>query len=377
MLLWNSDALLVGLAVLLGGCHSPTPRSSFQMPFHVAVAPVVIETTDSAEPGSFSISLDSAFVSTELGAALNRDCFARVTLLDLPRGTTLREFASMSRERQLLLCQDQAKAEGASLVLLSSIKTSRRVSHGLNETFWLNLPLFFLGGPLCWFVNDRSYLSPASLNAMLYDMGPLSAGDPPALLTSISAESAPEVRLDLLRRSGNNIGYHLLSILVPAGLVAKHTGFVKANVRNLVVDQVIDDLSQRLNQSEQEVFVARRMLSFHPEAVRITRSSSNTLQFEADVMLFREGGVDRLSRFSLLVEGNLKRAADFPEGVDVDGRTSYRISEEIHIPANADFIELRIMDASTASKQRAYTYSLPSQEGSRIAYVKSTMIQSR
>jgi hypothetical protein len=68
----------------------------------------------------------------------------------------------------------EARDLGADLLLRLEVSLQPVIREKKNGTFWVNLPLFALGGPFGWWLPDRSYLVDAEVTAWFYDPRELS-----------------------------------------------------------------------------------------------------------------------------------------------------------------------------------------------------------
>jgi len=234
--------LLVGLCAC-----ATTPPPPAPLPLHVALIPVRVSAVEpppliDAEPAVLAPQLDAVRVSEALVAALRATCFARVSLLDAPPAPAER-WSDESRDAWWV---QRAQDRGADLVLACELRHADRVHHRRNARFWGNLSLFRLGGPACYFVNDRSYEVNAELEAELHDVARLTVrteelgGDAARVLRATCAYR--EADLDFLDRAGGRAPPFLASLIVPAGLLASES---EATVEHLE-ERMVAELAGRL-----------------------------------------------------------------------------------------------------------------------------------
>lgn len=143
-----------------------------------------------------------------------------------PQDVDRETFLALPAEQQDSWWVQAAADDGADLIVSAVLNFRTQVRTDINSAFWLNLPLFLLGGPMTWFVNDRSYFLEAQLTAEVHAVDPLakqlaSLADGRSRLQSVRS-SAGEVPLDFLDRADHG-GQYLLSVIVPSGLLATDT----------------------------------------------------------------------------------------------------------------------------------------------------------
>lgn len=247
-------------SALLAGCASTRPPEVPLLPFHVALVPV---RTVGRDPGTGSekkaVELDPARASEELRTALvERGGFAAVTLLPEPE-------PGLNPAALDAHWVESARAVRADLLLECRLEYTTRYEGEHNEKFWLNLPLFLLGGPFCWFVDDRTYRSGAELSGDLYDLAlvyrdlyPLGS----ARVRLISAASTfGETSMDFLDRA-DGAGYYLVSLVWPAGLLAMSTEEVKQELERSILSELSRDFATRVAVRQRDILEAEGMVNF-------------------------------------------------------------------------------------------------------------------
>jgi hypothetical protein len=238
---------------MLAACA--TERSNVdRLLFHVAIAPPEVSaeqagTTRQREgsPTSLTLAIDKDRLRTRLEAALSRT-FMKVTSLPIEpaaAGTSTTK-AWTAKARDL----------GADLLLIPTLRYDPVVHSSLNDRFWLNLPLFALGGPFCWFVSDRSYYCDSNLVGKVLDVSRATqaAGqtmEPNPSVTDVSRK-ATEASLNFLDRA-DGAGPYLLSLICPAGLLSPESTAVPAELDASVVEQLCEALARELLDSSTEI----------------------------------------------------------------------------------------------------------------------------
>ena len=261
------------------------------MPFHVAMLPVdTFEGRSDAflrdldvEPSpekELWLEIDSSRFSRRLARELNgaregrEASFALVTLLEPPapeEGIPWEEWDDDRRRRYFV---DMARKLDADLILACNLDYSRRVGTEKNVQFLLNIPLFLLGGPVTYFVRDRSYYVDTQLVGSLYDLGPVRADDDlvgfrfdDSLLVKTVVTPFQETTMNFKERSGDykQVGSVAASFLVPAGFLASEN----QEVRSTLVDHVSEGLTRgfikTLALRELEIVKAERRGGFYVE----------------------------------------------------------------------------------------------------------------
>lgn len=263
-----SVALL--LAGLLAGCASQS-RSIDRLPFHVAIAPPVVrvdaQMTSPQRDGDatqLSLAIDADRVAAQLAQSMSAT-FMQVSTLaaddEADGSKSTRDWAKRAQE------------VGADMLLFPRLTYSPTVHSSLNDRFWLNLPLFAIGGPLNWFVADRSYYCDTELAGQLVDISVATADgmlqeavDDNARVIDITSP-ASEASLNFLDRADGAMPF-MLSLFLPAGLIASESEGAGGTLDEVVVAQVSRDMaSSMLNRGDS--ITRWRLISFHPRDLRV------------------------------------------------------------------------------------------------------------
>lgn len=263
-----SSALLLGLCA----CASQE-RAISRLPFHIALAPtpIVPDGTTRSLPGN-PTELVLAFDAKRLAARLEYTLgvnFVKVTVLPPPTDAAGADPAG----KGLVASAEQA---GADLLIVPSLRFDPRVQTELNGQFWLNLPLFALGGPFCWFVPDRSYHCYARLDGDIHDVAAAAARnrqklDSSTRLLRVSGESR-EASLSFLQRA-SGADHYLLSVICPAGLLASESSGIPAELDATVVAMLCDQLAGRVNDNDTAV-IEGDLVDFFPRDCRVVVDAS-------------------------------------------------------------------------------------------------------
>jgi len=251
----------------LGACATQT-NTARKLPFHVAIAPasVVRDATtlpEKGHPTELVFAIDPTTLSKRLAAAAGQS-FVKVTALS-PTDASLTTVAAQKA------WVAEAQQTGADLLLVPRLRYHPRVHTELNDRFWLNLPLFALGGPFCWFVADRSYHCNASLAGEIHDVTAAAASrrqtlDPSTVVHPFKKENT-EASLSFLQRA-SGAGPYLLSVICPAGLLATESDGVPPELNTVVVGQLCDEMLESLREGA-AVIQESALVDFFPNDVHV------------------------------------------------------------------------------------------------------------
>lgn len=258
------------LTALLAGCASQS-RNIERLPFHVAIAPPVVridEQMASQQPDGDAIELSLAIDANKVAEQLAQSMSA--TFMQV---STLAADADADASKSIRDWAKKAQEVGADMLLFPKITYSPTVHSSLNDRFWLNLPLFAIGGPLNWFVADRSYYCDTELAGQLFDISVATADgmlqealDDNARVIDITSP-AIEASLNFLDRADGTMPF-MLSLVVPAGLIASESSGASGALDNIVVAQVSKDMaSSMLNRGNN--ITRWRLISFYPRDLRV------------------------------------------------------------------------------------------------------------
>lgn len=221
--------LLLALCALGGACNSTQARreepTSLQ-PLHVVLVPelptAIHRNAGPLEPSSNLFDIDGLRLMRILGRKLAQTCYQKVTLLPLP--PTSARAQSWSREQRDAWWIQHAQDAGADLLLECALKRDASVKRERNGSFWLNLPLFFLGGPMCYFVGDQSYDVRVELTGQLYDLTTLvsTGGELKTQRTKLATFQSrfAGADLDFAQRASGDAGAYWTSLIIPASFLS-------------------------------------------------------------------------------------------------------------------------------------------------------------
>ncbi len=260
---------ILALGLTMTGCATASNATS-KLPFHVAIVPPVAIADTAALPQEdgneteVAFAVDSNQLLQQMEQALGQ-AFCKVSRLTAP--------ADADPDAASVALLAQAKQQGADLILRTTLSYDPKIRTALNDRFWLNLPLFALGGPFGWFVADRSYFCNCRLEGQLFDVSVALASPGKSLETTARVlrveRETKEASLNFLDRA-SGVGPYLLSFICPAGLIGRESDAVPAELDTAVVNQLCQAMAKALQDRATEV-VESDLVAFHPRAVRVER----------------------------------------------------------------------------------------------------------
>jgi len=379
----RSATFLLGL---FAGCASQGERPEPPLPFHVAVVPLASGSLQApkAESGrveeDLSLSLDAASVSREITASLEGKCFARATLLPYPAGLTAEEFENRTNAERNAHWVEASAAAGADLLLECDLRYAPAIASDHNEKFWMNLPLFLLGGPACYFVNDVSYVGEARLDGNVLDLNAVRArlatlDDGRAHLLHVESRFQ-EATLDFLDRAGGNVGLYGLSILVPAGFLSHESSSAEERLSEEVASHLARGLARAMREGSSEILVAGRLAGFHLDPKYTVEIRDGAVHFQGEAVLSR-GDRERMESYAVQL-GQQTTSGEFGEGT-LDSAMSTRRNQYLRYPFSADFslepgadhLAIQLTGGGPNPAVRTFTIALADREPDRDATVAS------
>jgi len=359
-----SGALALGLtAALSSGCGGRQVQESTLLPFHVAVVPTRVDsirpvvTAEDIEAPGIELDLESHRISTALEEALDGRVFSQATLLAYPE--TREEFSKWSEADQERHWLAEARRQKADVLMTSLLGYDATVETSYNEKFWLNLPLFLLGGPFCYFVNDRSYFADAKLDVRFYslslDLESLEDSDAEMLGQIVRAEFT-ETTLDFVDRAGGDTGSYALSLVVPAGLLSKENESVRERVEEAALQGLGDDLSSEIRNETVKLNRNTTLSSFalDLDLVEVLRDGDDRVSFSVPIRLLFGAGI---SEYEIRAQGMSpvsERFRDAPE------EGLFWIRKTLSMPRATQVVKLWVWD--TQALGRTYTFRIETPE---------------
>lgn len=370
-------ALLL-LGAFLAGCTAERTRPQDPLPFHVALVPFpqdsvrVQAPAEGKENHSLVLALDSGLVSKSVAANLDGTCFARATVLPYPDGVAPEEFEQWPLAQRDAYWVKTAENGGADLVLECELNYGQTLECHTNEKFWLNLPLFLLGGPACYFVDDVSYVGEARLNGNLFDLSAI-RGDRATLEDGraqiLHVESRfQEASLDFLDRAGGNVGAFAASIVVPAGFLSRENPNAEHKLALAVANELSRGLARAVREGSHEVLVADRLAGFHLDPHYSLDLRDAKVRFQGEVVL-RRAEQERMDSYSARL-GRSTTSGEFGSGIpdrkDSSRRARYlRFPLRVELPfdTTSDHLTLQLTAGGANPGVRTFTIPLPNDWG--------------
>ncbi|MCA8973192.1 MAG: hypothetical protein KDC98_00650 [Planctomycetes bacterium] len=357
-------ALLAALAIatLTSGCVSHAAMTQ-RLPFHLAVmAPTTKAgsraTVDESQgnPTALQLRFDDDALAARLCHELELR-FHKVSLL----GAVTDQAENLQAARQV----------GADLILDARLGYDPSIHTALNDRFWLNLPLFALGGPFCWFVNDRSYYFSSQLEGRLYDVTIAASRtkilDESSLLLRTVSDST-EASLDFLDRA-DGVGAYLLSIVVPAGLIGSESDSAALELSAAVTDQLCQAIAQTLQSRAIDVIGSGTLVKFEPRNVRVIREGKRKL-LVGEVVLELGSVADDLGTLRYRCDNGEFHDASWgtevvePPQLGRPGSKTYPFRIPIDSPT-AELVQIEVEQLDTWASKRTFTYSLAATDAGR------------
>lgn len=359
---------LAAPACLGSACRSaPTLPEGNRLPFHVALIPTEIHDTSvltdtpsepvyadapaDAAQDDMRLELTTAAVSDALREELGH-AFVRTTLLELPEDAAKLDGLGAAEREQYW--QERAREAGADLLVRTRLLIDPAIDGERNEKFWLNLPLFLLGGPMCYFVGDRSYGLGARLQAEVFDV---SEGheilDDYAVLTIPLYVETKETDLRFLDRA-DGAGDYALSLLVPSGLLARETETIEEELGERVPSDLGRELAAKVlaQRSQFEQNLALGAFKLESDVARFEPRGPGRIHVSVPVQELP--GAAALHRYELRHAGAVLASHEFSASVDGSGR--HLIEDDLQLPEGAEYLNVRLMDAR--ANVRSYTLAI-------------------
>jgi hypothetical protein len=370
----NARALVLVAAIAASGCASNGPGRDELVPFHIALVPIGVTTVpgsadeEDEDGGGLPPPLDGAATSRALALALERDGFTCATVLDPPDGVAADEFAAWSTERRDEHWVRAGAAAGADVLLECELRVGRRIESRRNEKFWLNLPVFLIGGPFSWFVSDRTYEVDGRLFGRLHELNALAAeeaglGDRSAELLRLTA-TFEGTDLDLVDRAGPSPTTYLLSLVVPPGFLAREGERVAGRVAAALVEDLASGVAGELRRGRASLVDADRIASFYLEPGTEVRREGGRLSVRGEVVVRRQAW-ERMEEL-VVAAGEARRVAAFGEE-RVDREESTRRMGVVRVPFETELelvgdpqtVRVELLGGGRQLALRSYTFPIP------------------
>ena len=221
-------------ATTLVGCKSAQQRPTDLLPLRLVVTPVGVDArSDASGVDGLEMELESSAVTEALASALRSTNFVDVRCA---------QPGQVDESNWVEFAEDV----GGDVIVKADVTYSPLITSSTNDRFYLNLPLFLLGGPACWFVNDRDYEYEATISLSFWDVAHVDPSN-----TSLDKQKSTDglirdflerddaTSLDFLDRAGG-MGDYALSVVLPAGLVARETEEAADILAELITQRLVD-----------------------------------------------------------------------------------------------------------------------------------------
>lgn len=310
---------LIVCALFASACTSTTRQVESIQPFHVAVIPITaaarLADPDGSKDDAVTISIDASGLANAVRSAVDGTCFTRASLLAPPAGVSPEDFDGWDVARRDAHWLAEAQRLNADLVLECDLAFAEKAVGESNEKFWLNLPLFLLGGPGCYFIADRTYHGDARLRASLYELHAIaddraSFADGRSRLVQIESRFR-NMSLDFIDRA-DGAGNYAVSLVVPAGLLASDGEGVEGALSSAIGLELAAGLARELSLQQREIRAADRVAPFQLDPrVQVALEGDDVLVTGS--VLLKRGDVDRMEEF-VVRSGSAVVNGEFEDG---------------------------------------------------------------
>lgn len=349
---------VAALCLVMTGCAS-TADVNAKLPFHIAIVPPDARPYPAAlqaegNETELAFVVDEPGLLVELERALAQ-AFTKVSRLSAP--------ADPASDDAGVALLTQAQQQGADLILRASLSYDPKVRTALNDRFWLNLPLFALGGPFCWFVSDRSYYCFTRLEGQLFDVSVAAGSETPSLGTGARVlrveREAKEASLSFLQRA-DGAGAYALSLICPAGWLASETAAVPAELDAAVVSQLCRAMTNALQDRAIEI-AESDLVDFHPRGVRVARDGAQAALVGEMVLGLRQANELGTLRYRLgsgnFVDASWGTPTMVSAGGDDRGRKVYPFTIPLDAAATGT-VQIEVEQLDRFATRRTFTFPL-------------------
>lgn len=361
--------LLALLAALTAACKSaPKEKRTDPLPFHVAVipleTPIVREANAKADDATdMQLTPDLARLSRAISQSLSHGAFTQVSLLSRDDVDRKGELTSQERSARWLAA---ARKAGADLVLECELELTPTIHQAANGNFWLDFPLFLVGGPFVWFVKDRTYSADVELRGSFYDLGAIDGeevplGSPLARVLS-AGDSFGDVDLNFFQRKGN-VGHYAASILIPSGFLAHENDDLEKDLDKVVIERLSKDFAASVVKKRDELARSDLVAPFHfdPDDTHVVLEPDGGYRLKGTVLLRDGGVVERMAGYRIRIAGKEieREFGDAEPGLRGGRWIVYRIDERIDAAAGTKTFALELEARARDRFVRTYTFALP------------------
>lgn len=362
----SSSIRVLGLCILTG-CSATSTVERPHLPFHVAIVPVqpvAMPVTGAAakERSALALDLDPVHVRDDLAAELRQRCFTRVSMLQLPQGVTADEFQRWPDAQREHYWSESARAAGADLILHSELRAARGMKCETNSRCWFNIPLFLLGGPGCYFVDDCSYVGDARLDAWLSNVSDAAERGVGAALVSVQSRF-DRADLDFLDRAGSRPFPYVVSLFVPATWLTRSGEHVEKRVASKAAGLLASGVAQAIRTESRRILVAQSVSSFYVDPASRLERAGETLHFSGAILLDR-GETERIDHWRLetdsgTVEGECGPGTpDASASIGSDRWLRFAVDARLRASRETGFGRLTVVSAGRNPVARSFTFAV-------------------
>ncbi len=360
-------------AFSLAACKSAEQQPAKPLPFHVAVIPIQdARPREAKESGDGATEMrlkpDYEALTQQIARALSSGTFTRVSLLS-PRPAALPVDASAGTANPVDegdYWQLQARELGADLIVECELSYAPVVRRETNSNFWLNLPLFLLGGPFCYFLKDQVYSADVELAGTFHDLRAMERtsaqlADRQARVVSTNARFQG-VDMNFIQRAQGNVGKYAVSLLIPSGFLAKDSKKLAHELDIEVAHDISAGFAKSVQQKRDDLVRSEFVSPFYldPDQVLLTVEGTQ-LRVRGPVYLLPNNDVDSMVKFRLKLGGkSVEREFGEPKHEPGPGGRQYSrydIDERIELGAGEGPLTLDIV--AVKGNVRSYTFALP------------------
>lgn len=341
------------------------------LPFKLAVIPFEVVVTAAPEASDEeSTTFEPSFEPTEFIRSIRDSLatrFADAVVLPWPQNRSIEEFRRLPQEQQDDYWLKTCAEVDADLVLECDVKVPRRACYARNGKFWLNLPVFLIGGPLCYFVEDTTFTpeGEARLGAVLHQIRPIRSGR--ATLANGFAEVArcdvkfDGVSLDFLDRA--QVGNYFASLLVPPGLLARGNERVCRRFAAEVSHGLASGLSREIDASSSSILKTESLADFFLKPDVEAVASGGEVRVHGEVAIRSASAADM--REYVIVYGDRSVTGTLadpePDALLSTGREPFlklRFSEVLQRQANVDRVRIELVQGGRDQIARTFTVAV-------------------
>lgn len=371
--------LVVALSVACAACSSSAVHDERPpLPLHIALAPLVADDVrEDRKKGDDGDDTSMRFVaspevldqvSRRVAEALGDRAFTHVSLLPSAHGDSTPTLTPLERDVQWL---SDARARQADLLVRLELSTRQVLRQRKSRVFWLNLPLFLLGGPFGWWLSDRTYFADVEIAAWFYDPRAPSLATIEGPLRTVRGEVANVARraermdLAFVDRAQGNVGQYALSLIWPCGFLAVEGDRLESELADRIVEQLGPGLA--LAALDQSPLLERGTHSFFLDfrGSTLKLDTSHHAWLRAIVLLAPSREMETMRRWSICPSGGPVTSGSFEETAEpTPGSTlrRYELQRDLGVLAAGTLVRLEIEAGEREPRVRTYTFRVPGPE---------------